>query len=96
MYGYSTTLLDWLDDLSINRKVWGISSRRLQVTLLITGEDASTLLLGRIKDGIAGLKNQTATAEKYSDLEKGPATFGVAKRLRDNDVELHSDNQVSF
>ncbi|XP_071785582.1 uncharacterized protein [Asterias amurensis] len=58
------------------------------------GEDASTLLLGRIKDGIAGLKNQTATAEKYNDLEKGPVTFGVAKRLRDNDVELHSDNQM--
>ena len=27
-------------------------------------------------------------------MEKGPATFGVIKRLRDNDMELHTDRQV--
>ena len=29
-------------------------------------------------------------------MEKGPATFGVIKRLRDNDMELHTDRQVRY
>ena len=31
---------------------------------------------------------------RYAGIEKGPATFGVIKRLRDNDMELHTDRQV--
>ncbi|XP_038077963.1 uncharacterized protein LOC119745577 [Patiria miniata] len=58
------------------------------------GEEASNLLMDKIKEGVSGLETQTATSEKYGDLEKGPATFSVAKRLRDNDIELHSDKQM--
>lgn len=32
---------------------------------------------------------------RYAGIEKGPATFGVIKRLRDNDMELHTNRQVS-
>lgn len=31
---------------------------------------------------------------RYTGVEKGPATFGVIKRLRDNDMELHTNRQV--
>ena len=33
---------------------------------------------------------------RYAGIEKGPATFGVIKRLRDNDMELHTDRQVQY
>ena len=32
----------------------------------------------------------------YSGVEKGPDLFGVIKRQRDNDLELHSNQQVSL
>ena len=40
--------------------------------------------------------SQPATSEKYGSLDKAPATYGVVKRLRDNDMELHTDRQVGY
>lgn len=28
------------------------------------------------------------------DLEKGPGKYGIVKRIRDNDPDLHSDKQM--
>lgn len=47
-----------------------------------------------MKEGIEGLKNQPETTEKYGNMDKGPATYSVVKKLRDNDMELHTDKQV--
>lgn len=52
-------------------------------------------MLGKVKEGFEGLENQPATSEKYGGMDKGPATYSVAKQLRDNDMDLHTDKQVS-
>lgn len=61
-------------------KVYGIESTEVGIT--------------KIKEGLMGLEFQSANAEKYSNLDKGSSTYGVAKRLRDNDMELHTDKQM--
>lgn len=50
----------------------------------------------KAKDGLIGVKDQPACTEKYASLDKGPATYGVVKKARDNDMELHTDQQVSY
>lgn len=49
----------------------------------------------KVKEGLEGVADQPATSEKYGGLDKSPATYGVVKRLRDNDMELHTDQQVN-
>ena len=49
----------------------------------------------KMKEGLEGVEKQAVTAEMYSDLDLGPATYGVVKRARDNDPALHTDRQVS-
>ncbi|KAB7504067.1 hypothetical protein Anas_09508 [Armadillidium nasatum] len=44
-----------------------------------------------VRDGVA---NQPSESSKYSDLDKGPAAYGVVKQKRDNDIDLHSDKQM--
>lgn len=44
--------------------------------------------------GFQNIKNQQRESEKYPDLEKGPGKYGIVKRIRDNDPDLHSDKQV--
>ncbi|CAH3155687.1 unnamed protein product [Porites evermanni] len=58
------------------------------------GESALVIVLKKITEGLQGVKEQEATTEKYAGIEQGPATFGVIKRLRDNDMELHTDRQM--
>ncbi|XP_070576630.1 uncharacterized protein [Ptychodera flava] len=58
------------------------------------GQEALDVLLAKITEGILGLDKQPQTTEKYSSMDKGVATFGVVKRLRDNDIELHTDKQM--
>ena len=60
------------------------------------GDDASNLLLAKITEGVKGLENQPKTSERYSGLDMRPATYGVVKQLRDNDMELHSNQQVRW
>ena len=57
--------------------------------------DALIIVMERLKSGLKGIKDQSSETEKYGDLDKGPAAYGVTKRLRDNDKELHTDKQVS-
>ena len=52
------------------------------------------IVLTKAREGLAGVETQEVTAERYSSLDKSPATYGVVKRLRDNDMELHTDKQV--
>ncbi|KAK7788464.1 hypothetical protein R5R35_012208 [Gryllus longicercus] len=58
------------------------------------GEEALECVMEKIVAGLKGIRNQPHESEKYSEMERGPATFSVVKRLRDNDIELHSDNQM--
>ena len=60
----------------------------------VTGEECFGEIYQKVKEGLSGVKDQPETTEKYSTLEKGPATYGVAKKLRDNDMELHTDRQM--
>ncbi|XP_014671947.1 PREDICTED: uncharacterized protein LOC106812561 [Priapulus caudatus] len=57
--------------------------------------EAIEKVICKITEGLENVKMQEETQEKYGGLEKGPATFGVAKRARDNDPELHS-NQLMY
>lgn len=42
----------------------------------------------------SGVEEQPSESERYGDLEGGLSTYGVVKRKRDNDMELHSNKQV--
>lgn len=53
--------------------------------------DSLDVVLSEIKEGLLDIEKQPENTEKYSGLDKSPAQFGVAKRLRDNDVDLHSN-----
>ena len=48
-----------------------------------------------IKEGLRDLKNQQKESERYTDLSRDAAQFGVVKRLRDNDISLH-ENQPMY
>ena len=62
--------------------------------LLVSGVEAATLVMVRVTDGLGGVEKQPENTGKYSGLDKGPATYGVVKALRDNDMDLHSNQQV--
>ena len=66
------------------------------ITMSDAGEVSAGTVLGKVREGFEGLENQPATSEKYSGLDTSPATYSVAKQLRDNDMELHTDKQVMF
>ena len=53
-----------------------------------------TGVLEKVKAGLQGVEKQEANVDKYHDLEKGPATYGVVKRARDNDMDIHENNPV--
>ncbi|XP_033735448.1 uncharacterized protein LOC117323982 isoform X2 [Pecten maximus] len=58
------------------------------------GQDSLDIVMGKIKEGLDGLEKQPASTEKYTDLDTAPATYGVVKRRRDNDLDLHTDRQM--
>ncbi|KAK3093794.1 hypothetical protein FSP39_020339 [Pinctada imbricata] len=60
----------------------------------VYGQDSLNEIVTKMKEGFNGVEKQPETSEKYSDLDKGPATYGVVKKLRDNDMELHTDKQM--
>lgn len=59
-----------------------------------SGQESYEEIINKVKEGIEALKNQPETTEKYGNMDKGPATYSVVKKLRDNDMELHTDKQV--
>jgi hypothetical protein len=58
------------------------------------GQEALAAVMEKVTTGLKGVRNQPAESERYRDMDHGQASFGVVKRLRDNDPELHSDKQV--
>ena len=44
--------------------------------------------------GLAGVEQQPQESERYGSWEAGPAQFGVAKKVRDNDPALHEDQTL--
>ncbi|KAL4237616.1 hypothetical protein ACF0H5_002330 [Mactra antiquata] len=58
------------------------------------GEECFEEILKKVKEGLSDVEKQPENTEKYSDLDKGPATYGVVKKLRDNDMDLHTDKQM--
>ena len=53
-------------------------------------------VLGKAAEGILKVKEQKESSTNHGDLDSSLAIFGVVKRARDNDMELHSDQQVMF
>ncbi|XP_054710418.1 uncharacterized protein LOC129220102 [Uloborus diversus] len=58
------------------------------------GVDAFLTIKPQIVDGLKNVENQASESEKYGQIDKSPAAFGVVKRMRDNDMELHSNQQM--
>lgn len=53
-------------------------------------------MVGIAKEALKGIKEQPSESHRFSDLSTGEAAaFGVAKRIRDNDPELH-ENQPMY
>ena len=48
-----------------------------------------------IAEALDGVEKQPVESQKYGDLSTENATFGVVKRLRDNDPDLH-ENQTMY
>ena len=51
-------------------------------------------IFDKIANGLRSVENQKATSERYESMDKGTATYGVIKQLRDNDLDLHSNQQM--
>ncbi|XP_012562698.2 uncharacterized protein LOC100213644 [Hydra vulgaris] len=59
------------------------------------GEKSADLVFKKLNEGLGAVEFQKASSERYDGLEKGAATYGVVKKLHDNDLDLHS-NQVMY
>eukprot|EP00794_Sanderia_malayensis_P007320 gene7320-8138_t len=58
------------------------------------GIDAINQIFETIKHGLTVVESQPDNADRYESLEKGPATYGVVKLLRGNDMDLHTNKQM--
>ena len=67
---------------------------RIYANVNFLGDEVTDVVLEKVKQAFDKVETQPDTASKYGGLEKGPATYGVVKKLRDNDMELHTDRQV--
>ena len=63
---------------------------------MITGDEITNGVLDKVKESFEKVETQPDSVEKYGGLDKSPATYGVVKKLRDNDMELHTDKQVQL
>jgi len=63
-------------------------------TVRAYGEEVLLSLQEKVVTGLENLKNQPVESEKYGNLETGPANFSVAKKIRDNDADLHENQQM--
>lgn len=59
------------------------------------GKEALKKVEDKIREGLKNIKNQAVESEKYGSFHAGPAEFGVAKKIRDNDITLH-ENQTMY
>ncbi|XP_067941524.1 uncharacterized protein [Watersipora subatra] len=58
------------------------------------GEELSQEMVKVAEKALKAVDTQKANTDKYSGLEKGPATYSVVKKARDNDPAIHSDNTM--
>ncbi|KAK7067123.1 hypothetical protein SK128_006222 [Halocaridina rubra] len=58
------------------------------------GKDVLPMVFEKMKEAFKGVENQPSESERYGDLESGAATYGVVKRKRDNDMDLHTNNEM--
>uniref|UniRef100_A0A1B6GJM3 TOG domain-containing protein n=1 Tax=Cuerna arida TaxID=1464854 RepID=A0A1B6GJM3_9HEMI len=59
------------------------------------GHPALQIVLEQAKSYLGAIKDQPAETDKYTqDSCEGQARFGVIKRQRDNDMDLHTDQQM--
>jgi len=58
------------------------------------GMEAFNIIKERVTKGLCEIKNQNVESEKYGNLDTGPAEFGIAKKIRDNDVSLHENKTM--
>ncbi|XP_023321414.1 uncharacterized protein LOC111696105 isoform X2 [Eurytemora carolleeae] len=63
-------------------------------TIRAYGSEILPDIITKLETGLENLTSQPVESEKYGDLDTSPANFSVAKRIRDNDVELHEDQQM--
>ena len=61
---------------------------------MASGDTELTFVLEKATEGITKIKEQRDLSTKHEGLEARPAVFGVVKATRDNDIELHSNQQV--
>jgi len=59
------------------------------------GNEALEKVEDKIREGLKNIKDQPVESEKYGSFHAGPAEFGVAKKIRDNDISLH-ENQTMY
>ena len=60
----------------------------------LPGNEEQENVFSKIKEGFEKIKDQPKSSEKYGNMDRAPASFGVVKNLRDNDMALHTDQQV--
>ena len=58
------------------------------------GDEATEKIFETVKRGLAMVETQKDNAELFHSLEKGPTTYGVAKRIRAYDENLHTNQQM--
>lgn len=58
------------------------------------GSEAVVKIFETVKSGLALVETQKDNADRFESLEKGPTTYGVAKRMRANDESLHTNQQM--
>ena len=58
------------------------------------GAEAIPKIFETVTVGLKEVDSQPATADRFSSISKTPATYGVVKRLHDNDPSLHSNQQM--
>ena len=58
------------------------------------GDEATEMIFDTVKNGLALVETQKDNADRFHSLEKGPTTYGVAKRIRAEDESLHTNQQM--
>ena len=58
------------------------------------GNEAIEKIFETVKKGLALVETQEDNADRFHSLEKGPTTYGVAKRIRAEDERLHTNQQM--
>ncbi|EDV28534.1 uncharacterized protein TRIADDRAFT_51538 [Trichoplax adhaerens] len=60
----------------------------------VYGNDEYIVIEKTIIQGLAKMKDQPADAKRYSSMDPSPAVYSVAKRIRDNEADLHTNRMT--